>query len=323
MKLDWRLVLVMVLSLGLMVSCESTDDEETAATAFETLSKYMVDNDMDATTVVAGWTIGASTLSGNEANYFVVDIRSADVYATGHIPGAVNCARTDILTTVEDGNTNNLPVVVTCYSGQSATLAVVALRLSGYTDAKSLLWGMSGWATQFDSWSSKVDSVAKGNTNWVTTAAPTHLSGNAEPEIVTEYTDGSAILAERVELMLASTKSVAGADVLAAPENYEIINFWGATDYDHYGHIAGAYQVTPDPNELTIANDGLDILDPAQTIVTYCWTGQTSGMVTSWLRVLGYDATSLSNGANSMIYHKLEGHKWGALATSYDMETGL
>ncbi len=37
MKLDWRLVLVMVLSLGLMVSCESTDEEE-AATAFEILS---------------------------------------------------------------------------------------------------------------------------------------------------------------------------------------------------------------------------------------------------------------------------------------------
>lgn len=320
MKLDWRLVLVLVLSLGLMVSCESTDKEEDTATAFETLSKYMVEKDMDANTVVSGWTIKASELNGNEDDYFIVDIRSADAYNTGHIPGAVNCARTDILTTVENGNPDFLPVVVTCYSGQSATLAVVALRLSGYTTAKSLLWGMSSWASKFDSWSSKVDSVAKGNGNWVTTAAPAHLSGNADPEIVTEFTDGAAILAERVDLMLSEMKSVSGVDVLAAPENYEIINFWLATDYDNYGHIAGAYQVTPNPNELTIANDGLDILDPSQTIVTYCWTGQTSGMVTSWLRVLGYDATSLSNGANSMIYHTLQAHKWAPLTADFPME---
>jgi len=317
MKLDWRLVLVLVLSLGLMVSCEDTDDEETA-TAFETLTEYMVDNAYDADVVVSGWTIAASAVTGNEANFFIVDIRAADKYAEGHIPSSVHSAYADILTTVEAGNTSDLPVVVACYSGQSAAHAVVALRLSGYTDAKSLLFGMSSWAMQFDSWSGAISSHAVDHANWSTDAPPALLADMDDPVINTDLTDGAAILAERVDAILAGFKGIASVDVIAAPENYQVNNYWGLTDWDYYGHIAGAYQVTP--GTLTIANDGLDILDPSQTIVTYCWTGQTSSMMTAWLTAVGYDATSLKNGANSMIYSALEAHKWAALTADLPME---
>ncbi len=318
MKLDWRLVLVLVLSLGLMVSCEDTDDEEDA-TAFEVLSEYMLANDMDVDVVVNGWITTASAISeAGLENYYIVDIRDIDTYNLGHIPGAVQCARTDVLTTVEAGNTNDLPVIVTCFSGQSATLAVVALRLSGYPDAKSLKWGMSSWAEQFDSWSGATASIGVDHANWSFDAAPALLSDNDDPVIDTDLTDGAAILAEQVDLMLATFKGISGADVLAAPENYQINNRWELTDYDHYGHIDGAYQSTP--GSVSIANDGLDVLDPSQTIVTYCWTGQTSGMMTSWLRVLGYDATSLKNGVNSMIYSALESHQWAPIAADLPME---
>jgi len=319
MKLDWRLVLVLVLSLGMMVSCESTeDDDEDVTPAFEVLTAYMAANDMDATTVVSGWTIAASAVTGNEANFFIVDIRAADKYALGHIPGAVNSAYGDIVTTVEAGNTSDLPVVVACYSGQSAAHAVVALRLSGYTDAKSLLFGMSSWAMAFDSWSGNVASIAVDHANWSMAAAPALLADNADPVLNTDLTDGAAILAERVDAILAAFKGTPAATILDAPANYQINNYWGATDYDHYGHIDGAYQVTP--GTLTIADDGLDILDPAMTIVTYCWTGQTSSMMTAWLTALGYDATSLKFGANSMIYSALESHKWSALTADLPME---
>ena len=317
MKLDWRLVLVMVLSLGLMVSCEDTDDEETA-TAFETLTQYMADNSYDADLIIADWITTAGTVSGNEANYFIVDIRSAEKYAEGHIPGAVNSAYADILTTVEAENTSDLPVLVACYSGQSAAHAVVALRLSGYTDAKTLKWGMSSWAMEFDSWSGSINSFAVDHANWSTDAPPALLSDMDDPVIVTDLTDGAAILAERVDAILAGFKGTASATIVEAPENYQINNFWALTDWDHYGHIAGAYQVTP--GTLTIANDGLDILDPSQTIVTYCWTGQTSSMMTAWLTALGYEATSLKNGANSMIYSALESHQWVALTADFPME---
>lgn len=316
MKLDWRLVLVLVLSLGLMVSCESTDEEED--TAFEILTDYMVANDYDADVVIADWITTAAAVSGSEANYFILDLRSADKYGEGHIPGAVNCAYGDVLTTVEAQNTNDLPVLVACYSGQSAAHAVVALRLSGYTDAKSLKFGMSSWAVQFDSWSGATSSFAVDHANWSTAAAPALLSDMDDPVIDTDLTDGAAILAERVDAILAVFKGTPATTIVETPENYEIINYWGLTDYDYYGHIDGAYQVTP--GTLTIADDGLDILDPAQTIATYCWTGQTSSMMTAWLTALGYDATSLKNGANSMIYAALEYGKWVAITSDFPME---
>ncbi len=317
MKLDWRLVLVMVLSLGLMVSCESTEEDED--TAFEVLSKYMLANAYDADLVIADWIVPASAVTGNEANYFIVDIRSAEKYAEGHIPGSVNSAYGDILTTVETLNTSDLPVLIACYSGQSAAHAVVALRLSGYTDTKTLKWGMSGWAAEFDVWSDATSSHAVDHANWsMELVPPALLSDMADPVIDTDLTDGAAILAERVDAILGGFKGIASTEVIAAPENFQVNNFWELEHWEHYGHIAGAYQVTP--GTLTIANDGLDCLDPSQTIVTYCWTGQTSSMMTAWLTTLGYNAKSLKNGANSMIYSALESHKWAALTADFPME---
>ncbi len=317
MKLDWRLVLVIVLSLGLMVSCESTDDEETD-TAFEILTKYMVEQDLDATTIVSDFYVPAADVAGSEAEYFIVDVRADTAFARGHVPSAINCAYGNVLTTVEAQNTGDLPVLVVCYTGQSAAHAVVALRLSGYT-AKILLFGMSGWHSQFDSWSGNTGDIAVDDPNWSMDAAPAFLSDNDDPIITTDQTDGAAILAERVEAILDGFKGTPAQTILDDPASYEIINYWGATDYDHYGHIDGAYQVTP--GTLTIADDGLDILDPALPIATYCWTGQTSSMMTAWLTAIGYNATSLKFGANAMIYSVLDAHKWGAISVNQTIES--
>ena len=62
----------------------------------------------------------------------IIDVRSPVEFGKGHIPGAVNSTYADILTTVEAQNTNDLPVLVACYSGQSAAHAVVALRLAAH-----------------------------------------------------------------------------------------------------------------------------------------------------------------------------------------------
>ncbi|MCK4638231.1 MAG: hypothetical protein KAT33_02315, partial [Bacteroidales bacterium] len=53
-------------------------------------------------------------------------------------------------------------------------------------------------------------------------------------------------------------------------------------------------------------------LNPNAKIVTYCWTGQTSSIVTAYLKVIGYDSYSLTYGTNSMIYTNLASHKWSS-----------
>ena len=51
---------------------------------------------------------------------------------------------------------------------------------------------------------------------------------------------------------------------------------------------------------MSIADNSILALDPSAKVVTYCYTGQTSAVITAWLRVLGYDAYSLSFGMNGM-----------------------
>ena len=50
----------------------------------------------------------------------------------------------------------------------------------------------------------------------------------------------------------------------------------------------------------------LNLLPTDKTIVVYCYTGQTSNQVMTYLRMLGYDAASLSYGVNGFAYHALD-----------------
>ncbi|PXY02296.1 hypothetical protein DF185_06520 [Marinifilum breve] len=283
----------------------------TAANVFGTLSDYLVANDLDLPDILNGWITGApaeADLATFLSTYDIIDIRAEDAYNAGHIEGAINSTLGNI---VSDAATTTKPILVACYSGQTAAHAVVALRLSGYTDAKVLKFGMSGWnSTLSGSWENNSGAtngaVAEGHSNWVTTAVATNQTFDY-PSIMSTYTDGANILQERVTAMTSGGfKGVNASDVLTSPSNYFINNYWAQADVDKYGHIAGAYRIQP----LSLENGEMANLDSGSQVCTYCWTGQTSSMITAYLNVLGYDAVSLKFGSNKMIYPSLESHKF-------------
>jgi rhodanese-related sulfurtransferase len=301
-------LVALVIPAFVMTGCKTTDDPDNA---FQTLKDYMVANGMDVPDVLDAWITSASAVgdsaTGTVSGYYVLDLRSATDFAAGHIDGAVNTTLGTLL--ADAANNGGDPILCVCYTGQTAGHANLALRLSGYANAKVLKWGMSGWNTDFDKWSANTGDIAIGNANWTTDPVATNQEFD-DPTITTEKTDGAGILAERVDAMLANGfQGVNGSDVLANPGNYFINNYWAQTDVDHYGHIDGAYRISP----LTLAGNEYKNLDPSKTIVTYCWTGQTSSMLTAYLNVLGYDAKSLKYGANGMIYSNLTpSHQWSA-----------
>jgi hypothetical protein len=138
------------------------------------------------------------------------------------------------------------------------------------------------------------------------------------PTLTSTSTEGATILAERVATMTAGGfKGVASSDVYGTPSNFHINNYWAQGDVDDYGNILSAYRISP----LSLTNGEFKNYDPVGTNVTYCWTGQTSSMITAYLTVLGYDATSLKNGANSMIYSELESHTWSPPTVNYPVIT--
>lgn len=284
-----------------VIGCESDDDKE--INEFNVLSSYIEDNGLDWANDMTSWIKNLGDI--NTADYFVLDIRGADDFNTEHIAGAVNASLGTMFDVV--GKANADKVLVVCYSGQTSAYAHMLLRLKGI-EAYSLKWGMSIFSQDHDKWTGNCSNQYADHANWVDDA-PANLPTYDYPTLNTGEENGEDILDEQIQHAIDSWSSilVAGGDVIANPDAYAIYNYWAQTDYDYYGHIKDAYQL--DPKTLT-TDANLAALNPNETNVIYCWTGQTSAAINAYLTVLGYTTKSLKFGVNSMIYDVLEGHKW-------------
>lgn len=270
--------------------------EDAVIPEFQTLTEYMAQNNMDLNNILDGWVTsgGGINVDVNDysvPDYYVIDLRSATDFDAGHIKDAHNTTLANILTEAE--NAQGKKILVVCYTGQTAARAVAALRLMGY-EAKNLKWGMSAWhADLAGKWEANAGDFA--SPNWVTTGTPPANVEFESPVLTTGQTEGAAILEARVKAMLAADWGVSKTDVLGTPGNYFINNKWPLASWDEYGHIEGAFRID---EELNL--NGLKYLDPDKTVVTYCYTGQTSSITTFWLDVLGYDGRSLLFGVNGI-----------------------
>ena len=87
----------------------------------------------------------AVRLINNDA--VVVDLRSVDAYAKGHIVSARSIPLDEL-----DGRLSNLedvkskPIVAVCDNGITSTKAVNTLRTAGFESVYGLKGGMSGWS---------------------------------------------------------------------------------------------------------------------------------------------------------------------------------
>jgi len=310
------LMIILFVPALVLSSCKKDEDEDTDDPTVEKgnyadLKSYMVSNSFDLTDVlVDGWVKPASAVVDSATftipGWYVMDIRSATDFGAGHIDGAVNVALGDVLT--EAPNAGGQKILVVCKSGQTAGHAVMALRLSGYTDAAVLKFGMAGWHTDFAGpWDSNAGHE-NGNTGedhaseWITDDPPA-LESFATPTWETTATEGSAILAERVELMLSNGfMSISSADIWGNQGNYQIHNFWTEADYTDFGHFSTAFQLKP----ISLQGDEVNAIDFEEITLVYCFTGQTSSMVAAWLNVMGYDAKSILFGVNKINFDGLE-----------------
>ena len=81
-----------------------------------------------------------------DAGLVILDVRSAEEFAAGHVPGAINVPH-DAL----EGRLSSLPelqdrdVVVYCRSGRRAALALDVLKRHGYSRLLHLAGDMEAW----------------------------------------------------------------------------------------------------------------------------------------------------------------------------------
>lgn len=297
----FKIFLIIAVSALSLSGCIKKEDEP-QVDYYKVMTDYMAANTMDLPDVIASGVVTASAVNANKSAYYIIDLRSAADFAAGHIEGAVNSTVKDVLTAAQ--NAGSKPILLVCYTGQNAAYANICLRLSGYKDSKIMKWGMSAWGPSFDKWSANVSNQAVGHANWSTTNTIKTPVTFSLPTFTATATAGADILKERVKAAL--DKGFQGSkvsDVLGTPANYFISNYWTEADVNTYGHIKGAYRL----NETLKLTDavGFKNLDPNAVIVPYCWTGQTSAMVSAYLTVLGYNAKGLMFGANNMIQDQL------------------
>ncbi|MBE0423243.1 MAG: hypothetical protein IBX66_04830 [Lutibacter sp.] len=304
-KLSLILIGLLLIPTLYLTSCDKGDDSAVNTTpAFTLLKDQMLANNLDINKIITSpdgvsFVAGApaeADLTAFLAKYYIIDIRSAADYGANHITGAKNVSFANIL--AEGPLAGAKPILVVCYTGQTACYATALLRMSGFKNTQALKWGMSGWnPTTAGSWNGKIGAeAAKGHANWTYDSAPSNMV-YTNPVISTLSTDGAAILKNRIEAVVAEGfKTVTGTDVLNAPNNYFVNNYFSAADYTAFGHIKNAYRINP----LTLADNSYLGLDPSAKVVTYCYTGQTSAVITACLRVMGYYAYSLSFGVNGL-----------------------
>jgi rhodanese-related sulfurtransferase len=255
--------------------------------------------------------ISAASLHDNLELYTVIDIRSLTDYDAGHIEGAYHSSLGTLLDDVGTTIPTDKPMVVACYSGQSAGHAKIALELMGYEDTQSLLFGMSSWNSSLSgSWDNNI-----GNTLAIAETQNNNgdLTWHEYPTLAGE--NAATVVEDRVEAMLAAGfKRVGYTDIQDNLSEYFIVNYFSQADYEGTGssgvpgHIPGAFQFTP--YESLGLGEMLANLPTDMPIVVYCWTGQHSSQVTAYLNMLGYEAYSLTFGSNNLFYDDLTAHKW-------------
>lgn len=68
-------------------------------------------------------------------DYIILDVRRADEFAVGHIPGAINIANEDIVSTEPDGLPDkDQTIYIYCRSGNRSRQAAAKLAAMGYTN---------------------------------------------------------------------------------------------------------------------------------------------------------------------------------------------
>jgi rhodanese-related sulfurtransferase len=288
-----NLVMVLSLLLGTAALAQTGDFgvvQRTAATALE------------------GWspTISADALyenlnDGDTSNDpFIVSVRSADAYALGHIPGAINIPWTQIAKPESLAQLpTDQPIVVYCYTGHTGQVAATVLKLLGY-DVQNLKFGIMGWTlndevlgtTRFGPDTDQRDYPVETTVNEATETYD-------YPTLDTGADDPTEIVRIAADTALDGWAPTISADALyenlndGDTSNDPVIVSVRSADAYATGHIPGAINIPWNQ----IADPGnLAKLPPDQPIVVYCYTGHTGQVAATVLNVLGYDVTNLKYG---------------------------
>lgn len=212
----------------------------------------------------------------NNENFVLVDVRTADEYAEGYIPGAINIPLQELTDHLDMLPNLEADIVIYCGSGHRSTMAMVALNLLGYTNAKSMLSGIKGWTQPL---TTEPVEVATGDVPTIDPALFTAVDTFIKTIPTGYYVVSAANL---------NTELIEGAEIVLIDVRTD--NEWAS------GYIEGAIHLTL--RDLMTRKADWPASDAA--IVFYDSTSHRGAMAMSLLRMLGYEnVRSLGGGTGA------------------------
>lgn len=224
----------------------------------------------------------------NNEDIFILDIRSAENFEAGHIPGSFHSDRGRVAENMER-IPRDKPVIVTCYSGQNAGFVVAFLRMSGFDNVTSMLLGINlGWRGR-----EELTLEGEGMVALAELPAVSEPKDDRE-EIIWNRAKayGREIIAGKVGFL---TNHQEIYDALQEdPESYYIIDIRRKEDFDKE-HIQFSRHVAwGDMGQV------LDTLPTDRPVVIACYSGQTAAQTMGVLRMIGFDnAANLVSGVTN------------------------
>jgi len=236
-----------------------------------------------------------NVVQAKDTAYQIVDIRSAEHYALGHIDGAINIPFAQIADDASLGMLDDSKkIAVVCYTGHTASMANLVWNMLGY-DALTLKYGMSGWVADEAIVGLPIPSGKAAGYPTVTT--PTEAAGPFDaPELEGEYADVAEAVKGQTRAYFAKelppTIVVEDVNNLVQSKDAatQIVDVRKAEDYAK-GHVDGATNIL-----WTDVADQMTKLDPNKKVVVYCYTGHTGGEAAMFLNLMGYETYNMKFG---------------------------
>lgn len=217
-------------------------------------------------------------MEDNPGAIFWVDLRSAEDYAKGHVPGAVNIPYGKI-----GENLASIPmnqqVIFQCVTGQTSAQVTALTRMLGF-NSLSMRFGFK----------LGIEPLGLPADFFETTENP--IPEAVQPEL----DEAGQILWDAVAGYFQPDQTyITKHDALMAlieenPDAIQIVDIRSAEDYAK-GHIQGAINIP----FKTVGQNYAQLADN-KPVYVYCYTGQTAGFTIAMLRVAGYNAISVTRG---------------------------
>lgn len=289
--------------------------------------------------------VSAPEVFANRNLYLIVDVRSQNLFASGHIEGAINVEPKNLLNYIKTlDRSNYLKSIIVSENGQSAAYYTALLRFAGLANITSMEYGMAAWHNDFASiWLNALQDYKPGYNHFTNEEYPKpDFSKLPQLSFINKNSNVTEKLEERVSLLLAAGFNEELVDTVDMPKFgannidngeasirvetiYRQYNYSTDSFDDHFilcfgnnflyrahsmqGPFAGQGHLPSaikyQPMLDLRTTNDLQTIPPSSAVAVYDANGHTSAKVVAYLRLLGYDAKSILFGANNLFYGRL------------------